>query len=169
MRTYAEVSALNAGRLFLFVGMVALLSLLLPGQATGFAAQTPQQTPAVTPEVPIPPGITEQGPTTPPGPTSGFFILKSTPVPATVAEITFDKKDAKSIRLASRNLLALAATHKGLLLGRGLTFAQQLQRLAAQLTPGSPEFNLLLDLQNAWIGLSPSERNAIPPIGSNEV
>jgi len=166
MRTYAGVSALNARRSFLFVGVVALFSLLLPWQAAGFAAQTAQQTPAVSP---IPPGIAEQGPTTPPGPTSGFFILKSTPVPATVAEITFDKKDSKSIRLATRNLLALAATTKGLLLGRGLTFAQQMQKLAAQLTPGSPEFKLLLDLQNAWIGLSPSQRNAIPPIGSNEV
>jgi len=166
MRAYVRGSALNTRRFFLFVGVVALFSLLLPWQAAGFAAQTPQQTPAATP---IPPGIAEQGSTTPPGPTSGFFILKSTPVPATVAEIKFDKKDSKSIRLAARNLLALAATAKGLLLGRGLTFAQQLQRLAAQLTPGSAEFKLLLDLQNAWIGLSPSQRNAIPPIGSAEV
>ena len=148
-----------------------VLVLILGVPALVPAQQTPQQTPTTTPVV-IPPGVLETGTRTEPSSNSRFFIPPSTPGRA-LADITFDASDPVSIRGAARDALLLAIADnsalRNLIIGRDLTFGQQLQRLIANLTPGSALYNLVLSIQQAWFTLPQSTRDSIPPLGSAEI
>lgn len=148
-----------------------VLAVVLGAPLLAPAQQTPQQTPTSTPVV-IPPGVLETGTRTPATPGSRFFISPSTPGRA-LGDITFDASDPVSIRGAARDALLLAiadnASLKNLIIGRDLTFGQQLQVLVANLTPGSALYNLVLQIQQAWFVLPQATRDSFPPFGSAEI